>query len=59
MPASPANPPDDPRSDHELIDAVNAGNADAFEALYTRHRDYALRLAMRFTGERNLVLDVV
>ena len=59
MPASPANPPDDPRSDHELIDAVNAGNADAFEALYTRHRDYALRLAMRFTGERNLALDAV
>ncbi|MEO0475479.1 MAG: sigma-70 family RNA polymerase sigma factor [Planctomycetota bacterium] len=59
MPPSPANPPDDPRNDHELIDAVNAGDAKAFESLYYRHRDYALRLAMRFTGERNLALDAV
>jgi len=59
MPTPPANPPDDPRSDLELIDAVNKGDARAFEALYHRHRDYALRIAMRFTGERNLALDAV
>ena len=62
MPPTPNTPPtpgDDPRSDHELIDAVNAGDASAFENLYFRHRDYALRIAMRFTGERNLALDVV
>eukprot|EP00752_Nemacystus_decipiens_P013707 g12160.t1 len=50
---------DDPRSDLELVDAVNRGEAKAFEALYHRHRDYTLRLAMRFTGERHLALDAV
>ena len=63
MPPNPVNPQDDPRndprSDLDLIDAVNQGDAQAFEALYHRHRDYTLRLAMRFTGERNLALDVV
>ena len=63
MPPTPTNPPGelrkDPRSDLELIDAVNQGDAQAFEALYLRHRDYTLRLAMRFTGERNLALDAV
>lgn len=53
------NPQEDPRSDLELIDAVNQGDAQAFEALYYRHRDYTLRLAMRYTGERNLALDAV
>ncbi|MBX2850578.1 MAG: sigma-70 family RNA polymerase sigma factor [Phycisphaeraceae bacterium] len=63
MPPHRANPHDDPRNDPrtdlELIDAVNHGDANAFETLYNRHRDYALRLAMRFTGERNLALDAV
>jgi RNA polymerase sigma-70 factor (ECF subfamily) len=59
MPTAPVNPQDDRRSDLELIDAVNDGDAKAFEALYYRHRDYTLRLAMRFTGERNLALDAV
>jgi len=62
MPPTPPPPADDPRSDHELIDAVNAGppgSADAFEALYRRHRDYALRIAMRFAGQRELALDAV
>jgi len=63
MPTTRDTPPDDPRSDPrsdlELIDAVNNGDAQAFEALYHRHRDYALRIAMRFTGERHLALDAV
>lgn len=59
MPPPPNNPRQDPRSDLELIDAVNQGDAQAFESLYHRHRDYTLRLAMRFTGERNLALDAV
>ena len=63
MPPPPANPhddpPHDPRPDLELIDAINAGDAHAFEALYHRHRDYTLRIAMRFAGERNLALDAV
>ena len=59
MPSGPVNPTDDPRSDLELIDAVNQGDAKAFEALYYRHRDYTLRLAMRYTSDRNLALDAV
>lgn len=63
MPRPSDNPQDGPRndsrSDLELIDAVNQGDAQAFEALYHRHRDYTLRLAMRFTGEHNLALDAV
>ena len=49
----------DPRSDLLLVDAINQGDAEAFEALYLRHRGYALRLAMRFCGERSLALDAV
>lgn len=59
MPANPSDPSDDPRSDLELIDAVNGGSSQAFESLYLRHRDYTLRIAMRFTGERELALDAV
>ncbi|MEM9348018.1 MAG: RNA polymerase sigma factor [Planctomycetota bacterium] len=59
MPTDRASPQDDSRSDLELIDAVNHGDARAFEALYLRHRDYMLRIAMRFTGERDLALDAV
>ena len=59
MPSGPDNTPSDPRSDLDLIDAVNRGDAKAFESLYYRHRDYALRIAMRFAGERNLALDAV
>lgn len=59
MPAQTPSPKDDRRSDLELIDAVNRGDAAAFEALYLRHHEYASRIAMRFTGERNLALDAV
>lgn len=55
----PGPPNTDARSDLELVDAINAGDADAFETLYYRHRDYALKLAMRFCGERALALDAV
>ena len=57
-PAAP-NPGDDARSDLELVDAVNAGDSNAFEALYRRHHGYATRIAMRFAGERELALDAV
>ncbi|MGB0767287.1 MAG: RNA polymerase sigma factor [Phycisphaeraceae bacterium] len=50
---------DDPRSDHELVDAVNRGDADAFAVLYRRHQPYANRIAMRFAGENSLALDAV
>ena len=59
MPRPAATPEDDPRSDLELIAAINRGDTQAFEALYLRHRDYTLRIAMRFTNERDLALDAV
>ncbi|MCP4591276.1 MAG: RNA polymerase subunit sigma-24, partial [bacterium] len=37
-------------SDRELIERINAGDADAFETRYQRHRDWVYRLAYRFTG---------
>lgn len=59
MPPPRDNPQDDPRSDLELIDAVNQGDADAFANLYHRHHPYATRVAMRYTSDRNLALDAV
>ncbi|HZF28751.1 MAG TPA: sigma-70 family RNA polymerase sigma factor [Gammaproteobacteria bacterium] len=53
----------DPRSDTELVAACNLGDADeatrAFEALYRRHREFVLRVARRFTRDRELALDVL
>lgn len=49
----------DSRSDQDLIDAVNHGDAGAFEALYRRHRDWAVTLAGRWTGDHSLALDVL
>lgn len=46
-------------SDEELIELVNQGNAEAFEALYLRYRDWVYRLAWRFTGNREDALDVL
>lgn len=53
----------DPRSDRELVRLCNAGDAtqaaDAFEALYRRHRDYVLRVALRFLRDHDAALDVL
>ncbi len=53
----------DRRSDEELVDVCNVGDAEsaaaAFEALYRRHRDFVLRVARRFTGDRDLALDAL
>lgn len=49
----------DLRTDEQLVDACNRGDAAAFEALYVRHRDWALRLAWRLTGHREDALDVL
>lgn len=51
------------RSDEELVDVCNRGDAEAaaaaFEALYRRHRDFVLRVARRFTRDRDLALDAL
>src|SRR4051812_26618473 len=52
-------PRPDPRSDAELVRALNAGEASAFDALYFRYRDWIVRLARRFTGHDDDALDVL
>ena len=56
---APDEPTSDPRSDLDLIAAINDGDAGAFEILYYRHRDWVVNLAFRFTGDRDLALDVL
>jgi len=46
-------------SDQELIELINQGDPDAFEALYRRYRDWVYRLAWRFTGNQQDTLDVL
>jgi RNA polymerase sigma-70 factor (ECF subfamily) len=50
--------PDDARSDQDLVAAANRGDADALSSLYLRHRDWALSVAFRFTGDREAAQDV-
>ena len=45
--------------DEDLIERINRGQAEAFERLYHRHRDWVYRLAWRFTGNPQDALDVV
>ena len=52
-------PPPDPRSDQELVGAINRGDRPAFDALYYRYRDWVVRLARRFTGHDEDALDVL
>ena len=52
-------PTPDPRSDVELVRAINAGQAAAFDSLYYRYRDWVVRLARRFTGHDDDALDVL
>ena len=49
----------DPRSDAELVAAINTGEVDAFESLYFRHRDWVYGLAMRLTRDPDMALDVL
>jgi len=53
----------DPRSDEALVAACNEGDAReaarAFEALYRRHKDYVLRVALRFVPDTDTALDVL
>jgi len=53
----------DPRSDETLVRVCNEGDAseaaDAFEALYLRHKDYVLRVALRFVPDTDTAFDVL
>ena len=51
--------PEDPRPDAQLVAAAAAGESSAFDALFRRHRDWAYRLAFRFTGTDADAWDVV
>ena len=53
------SPPNDPRSDQQLVAGINAGDDSAFDALYFRYRDWVVRLAHRFTGHGDDALDVL
>ncbi len=61
LPEFPVQSPEqlDSTSDQQLIAAINAGDAAAFETLYFRHRDWVVNLARRFTGNEDLALDVM
>src|SRR3989304_755051 len=61
LPEFPVQSPDQPdsTSDQQLIAAINAGDAAAFETLYLRHRDWVVNLAHRFTDSEDLALDVM
>lgn len=49
----------DARSDQQLIAAINHGEVAAFDALYSRYRDWVAGLAARFTGDNDAALDVL
>lgn len=46
-------------SDEELIESANKGDAEAFETLYYRYRDWVYHLAWRFTGNEDEALDIL
>lgn len=48
----------DPRTDLQLVEAANGGDADALEALYLRHRDWVHGLAWRWLGRDDEAWDV-
>ena len=53
----------DPRSDEALVRTCNEGHpraaAGAFEALFLRHKDFVLRVALRFAPDVDTALDVL
>jgi RNA polymerase sigma-70 factor (ECF subfamily) len=51
--------PPDPRSDRELIVAIEDGEAGVFAVLYWRYREFALKVAWRFSSSEADALDAV
>lgn len=47
------------RVDLDLVARANRGDADAFEALYRRHRDWVLGVARRYTTSPDDALDIL
>ena len=52
------HPPGEP-ADQELIVGINAGDEQAFERLYHRHRDWVFRMACRICGSEHHAQDVL
>lgn len=52
-------PPGDSANDQEWIAGINAGEDQAFEQLYHRHREWVFRMACRISGSEHLAQDVV
>jgi RNA polymerase sigma-70 factor, ECF subfamily len=48
-----------PKTDTEIIEDVRAGNVRAYTQLVERHKDRALSLALRLTGERREAEELV
>lgn len=46
-------------ADAVLVKLAAAGDVRAFTTLYARHKEYAMRLALRFTGDHEAAADVV
>jgi len=46
-------------TDQALVEAMNSGDEAAFARLYSRHRDWVVRLAYRFTRDEQDALDVL
>ena len=45
-------------SDHELIDACRRGERDAFRALFEAYKDRVYSIALRFSGDESLAMDI-
>lgn len=56
---SSPEPFSDEESDRLLIDQINGGCDHAFAMLYYRYRDWVLRLAWRFTKDRQASEDIL
>lgn len=46
-------------TDADLVARARAGDREAFEGLYARHKEFALSVAWRFLGDEHECLDVL